>query len=106
MRKIEIEAKKAFYAGQKFAKSNVSIQVSEFSEIGKVSKYYLHGNLIAEYFHNTGLLKINDAGWQTVTTKSRLNSLLPSGSYIHQKNHIWYLNGEEFTSSKSIQIPQ
>ena len=36
----------------------------------------LHGNLIATIYPNSQNMYVMDAGWQTVTTKSRLNALL------------------------------
>ena len=50
--------------------------------MGKVVVVELHGNVIAEFdvaadnCREIRGLKITDAGWQTVTTKSRLNALL------------------------------
>jgi hypothetical protein len=49
----------------------------------------------------TGDLWINDAGWQTVTTKERLNGF-PSVNIV-QKNFQWFLNGEAWDGS-SIQV--
>ena len=59
----------------------------------------LHDNVIAEF--DSALngargcrgLKLRDAGWQTNTTKSRLNALLGAfreGSGIYQKQGEWY----------------
>ena len=58
----------------------------------------LHDNVIAEF--DSALngdrycrgLKLRDAGWQTTTTKSRLNALLGafSGGSICQKQFEWY----------------
>ena len=58
-----------------------------------VSKMYLFGKLIATLEHNVGgVMKITNAGWQSNTTKERLNGL-PNVS-IKQKKGDWYLNGE------------
>ena len=51
---------------------------------------YLHGNEIARRDHTK--MEINHQGYQTNTTKERLNGL-PSVS-IHQKDFVWYLNNE------------
>ena len=55
---------------------------------------YLHGNHIASLDTATNALTIKDGGWQSVTTKSRLNALLdefvPSMG-IFQKDWVWYL---------------
>ena len=56
---------------------------------------YLHGNHIASLDTATHKLTIKDGGWQSVTTKSRLNALLdefvPSAG-IFQKDWVWYLS--------------
>ena len=47
-------------------------------------------------------LKITDAGWQTVTTKSRLNALLDcfyGGAGICQVKGVWLLNTTEFAGT-------
>ena len=56
---------------------------------------YLHGNHIATLDTATHALTLKDGGWQSVTTKSRLNALLdefvPSMG-IFQKNWTWFLS--------------
>lgn len=51
---------------------------------------YLHCNAIAKIDDSDGLVYIRSAGWQTKTTKERLNGI--PGVRIHQKNYEWYLN--------------
>lgn len=55
---------------------------------------FLHGNLIARKT-NLGI-EITSAGWQTTTTKERLNGLLDQIGVgrIYQKNFNWYLNNK------------
>ena len=57
---------------------------------------YLHGNKIADICDETCTILISDCGWQTSTTKSRLNALLkwysPNCTQIYQRNHQWYLD--------------
>ncbi len=57
-------------------------------------RVHLHGNHIASYTED-GRLYINDQGWKTVTTKSRLNALikhvLGDMSGIYQKNFNWFM---------------
>ena len=48
----------------------------------------LHNHVIME-IHRDGFMPM-DAGWQTVTTKARLNDLMPMG-HVFQKNWDWYL---------------
>jgi hypothetical protein len=49
---------------------------------------YLFGNKIA-VFSAEGILYISNAGWFSVTTKSRLNDL--PGVHISQRKGYWYL---------------
>ena len=61
----------------------------------EVVEVFLHGNHIASLDTATHKLTIKDGGWQSVTTKSRLNALLdefvPSVG-IFQKNWTWFLS--------------
>jgi hypothetical protein len=52
----------------------------------------LHGNLIARFEPRINRLTVDDCGWRTVTTKSRLNALLSAFTRelgITQHNHQW-----------------
>ena len=56
---------------------------------------YLHGNHIATYDHVNKELTLFDGGWQTVTTKSRLNALcneFATGFGVFQKNWDWFVS--------------
>ena len=56
---------------------------------------YLHGNHIATYNYEDKELTLFDGGWQTVTTKSRLNALcneFATGFGVFQKNWDWYVS--------------
>ena len=56
---------------------------------------YLHGNHIASVDTATNKLTIKDGGWQSVTTKSRLNALLDEFAYgmrVIQRDFVWYLD--------------
>ena len=62
----------------------------------------LHGNEIARFDRVPAALRITDAGWQTVTTKSRLNALLScfyGGQGIRQVDGVWLLNSTEFAGT-------
>ena len=58
-----------------------------------VSFVYLHGNKIAEVYDDT--ITIFDGGYQSTTTKSRLNALCDqfciSGEKVFQKDFTWYV---------------
>jgi|8_EtaG_2_1085327.scaffolds.fasta_scaffold12079_5 hypothetical protein len=49
----------------------------------------LHGNRIIDIYEDRILP--SDGGWQSVTTKARLNEYLPRGFRVFQKNWEWYL---------------
>ena len=55
---------------------------------------FLHGNHIATLCNISMDLRIFDGGWQSNTTKSRLNALLDEfggGDRVIQKDFTWYL---------------
>lgn len=54
--------------------------------------YFLHSNLIAKV--SIDGLFITNAGWESNTTKERLNGI--NGVSIQQKKGVWYLNGTEW----------
>ena len=58
-----------------------------------VSFVYLHGNKIAEI--GDDYLQIFDGGYQSTTTKSRLNALCKEfcidGESVFQKDYTWYV---------------
>ena len=58
-----------------------------------VSFVYLHGNQIATIDEDS--MTIYDGGWQSVTTKSRLNALCSefciTGEGVFQKDFVWYV---------------
>ena len=64
----------------------------------------LHNNLIAT-ISNNGDLKLSSCGWETVTTKSRLNAVLDcffNNLTIFQKNFVWYIGNDEFFDGYQI----
>lgn len=92
MRKITEEAIEAFNYNEDFKKSNTQVMTG-----GRQTELYLFGNLIAIKNIRTGELSITNCGYQTVTTKERLNGL--RGVSIRQKQGVWYLNGKEWNGS-------
>jgi hypothetical protein len=69
MRQIDVLAKTAFYEGRKFKLSNTEVEIRD----GK-PHMYLHGNCIAKIDKNGDLL-VSHCGWESNTTRSRLNAL-------------------------------
>jgi len=97
MRKIETLMNVAISNNNEYwSKDNTSVET-----IDGVSYVRLHGNLIAEVDDNG--IKLYDGGWQSNTTKSRLNAILTehgiAGEGVFQKNYQWFIrlyNGTEF----------
>ena len=42
-------------------------------------------------FKTDGTTVLNSGGWQTSTTKSRINTYIPKGYYLYQRNYCWYV---------------
>ena len=74
--------------------SNSNTKV-DYNSNTNCSTVVLHRTAIAVYDHNTQALKLNTGGWQTVTTKSRLNAILDQlmyGARVFQKDFNWFLS--------------
>ena len=88
MRKIERQMNQAIRERRNWSGSNTMVMVDHNDK----ARVYLHGNLIAEVCND--FVAIFDGGWQTVTTKSRLNALLdefrPHVGVV-QKNFDWFI---------------
>jgi len=95
MRKIEQEMNRAIRYRRNFSKANTSVRCFKTNGITTDVDVFLHGNHIASLDTASNQLTIKDGGWQSVTTKSRLNALLdefaPSMG-IFQKDWVWYLS--------------
>ena len=90
MRQITKDSINAFMNAKSFNKQNMCVEV-----LPNVTKLKLHGNVIAYRYNDPQrTLSITNCGWQSNTTKERLNAL-PNVS-IQQKNFIWYLNGKQW----------
>ena len=91
MRQITLETCTSVVRKQNFTKANMMVY---FKPKQNLSLVYLHGNLISSYDHSTKNLYIRSAGWQSVTTKDRLNGLmyfLGINAGIYQKDFSWYV---------------
>ena len=92
MRKLERQMNFALSNKANWAGSNTQVNYNSNTNCSSV---YLHGHQIATLDHHTNALKLSSCGWQTVTTKSRLNALLSEFKYgckVFQKNFDWYLS--------------
>tara|TARA_R110000787_G_scaffold261168_1_gene366477 strand:+ start:184 stop:495 length:312 start_codon:yes stop_codon:yes gene_type:complete len=95
MKKITQESVAAFEAGNNFRKGNTEVENVD----GEV-RLRLHGHTIAK--SNAQGLFVSNAGWETKTTKERLNGI--QGVSIRQSDFVWYLNGEEMPSNEFVKI--
>jgi len=90
MRKIETQMIAAIHANKDWKLKNTSVHYNpETNE----SVIRLHGNKIAVVDDDS--MTIFDGGWQSVTTKSRLNALCDefciAGEGVFQKDFAWYV---------------
>ena len=89
-----------------WSKDNTSVIIED-----GISKVYLHGNLIAEIDDDS--LKLYDGGYQSKTTKSRLNALLSEfgytcgtkREYVFQKQFEWFVNFVDTKTEQMMTIP-
>ena len=91
MRKLERQMN--FAISNKADWKGVNTQVL-YNKSTNCSTIYLHGHLIATVDHNLRAVKLDSCGYETVTTKSRLNAILEEVKYgckVFQKNFDWYL---------------
>ena len=98
MRLIEKQMNFALSNKANWAKSNTQVVYNESTNCSSV---YLHGHQIATLDHNTQAVKLSSCGYQTVTTKSRLNAILDEvkyGAKVYQKNWNWFVS---FRQSKT-----
>ena len=100
MRKIETQMNNAISEGTDWRTANTRVETVE-----GVSFVYLHNNLIAEVDDDS--MKLYDGGYQSNTTKSRLNAILSehgvTGEGVFQKNFEWFIrlwNGTEFFTTE------
>ena len=90
MRKIESQMCQAVQQNINWKNANTEVTIDKETNTSSV---YLHGNLIATVTDND--MTIYDGGWQSVTTKSRLNALCTEfcvdGEGVFQKDFTWYV---------------
>ena len=75
-----------------WSKSNTAV---EYNESTNCSTVKLHGHSIATYDHALCAIKISSCGWESVTTKSRLNAIFQEvkpGCSVFQKNWDWFVS--------------
>ena len=92
MRKLEKQMNFALSNKGNWAGSNTTVLYNESTNCSQV---LLHGHNIATLDHNTKALKLSSCGYETVTTKSRLNAILEECNYgckVYQKNWEWFVS--------------
>ena len=89
MRKIEREMNAAIRDSRDWKSGNTEVHFHD-----GVSFVFLHGNCIAQVKENS--IRLFDGGWQSNTTKSRLNAILREhgiqGECVFQKNWNWFVH--------------
>ena len=89
MRQIEAKMNQALRNFQNWSSGNTTVTSTR-----EEMKVFLHGNHIATLNKASMTINLFDGGWQSNTTKSRLNALLDEfdyGSWVFQKNWNWFL---------------
>ena len=95
MRKIEQDMNSAIRFRRNMSKQNTTVKCFKTNGVTTDIDVFLHGNHIASLDTATHKLTIKDGGWQSVTTKSRLNALLDEfvpDMGIFQKNWEWFVS--------------
>jgi hypothetical protein len=95
MRKIETQMNAAIKGNKNWSNANTQVTTE-----GTLSKVYLHGNLIAKV--GDDFVTIFDGGWQSNTTKSRLNAIINEfccafTDGVFQKDYQWYIRDNKVT---------
>lgn len=90
MKKITKQSIEAFMNARPFKKDNTEVVL-----FPNVTVLKLFGNEIAYRYNDPKrTLSITNCGWETNTTKERLNGI--PDVFIQQKKGKWYLNGIEW----------
>ena len=89
MRKIEAAMNNAIASDKNWAGSNTTV-----THENGTAFVYLHGNKIAEVDDDS--VTVFDGGWQTNTTKSRLNAIIdrfcdPTTDGVYQSDFQWFV---------------
>lgn len=103
MRKVTEQAVKAFMNGENFKSGNTEVRVGGG---GNTVALRLHGNMIALRFAGqAGKIMVGTCGFNTTTTKERLNGL--PGVSVYTSKHQLYLNDEEWDGTPAeVKVPE
>ena len=97
MRKIEQQMNRAIVNKNDWSNSNTFVEYNSFTDCSTI---VLHRTAIAVYDHKNQALKLNSGGYQTRTTKGRLNAILSeliAGARVFQRDFNWFLNYNNVT---------
>ena len=98
-KKITMDSVHAFIAGKPFRRENMVVEIDHNDTV----YLKLHGNIIA-FRDCLGKVYIRNCGWETNTTKERLNYLLyafNSDLKITQRKWVWYLGDKPWEGGKT-----
>ena len=105
MRKIESQMNSAIRSRYSFSSANTSVVIDD----NNAAYVYLHGNHIATIDNDN--VTLFDGGWQSNTTKSRLNAILQEFAYgvgVFQKQWEWFVCNQnktvDFTNGMQIAL--
>ena len=99
MRKLERQMNFAISNKGNWSGSNTQVT---YNNSTNCSSIFLHGHQIATFDHNLKAVKLSSCGYETVTTKSRLNAILQEVKYgcsVFQKNFNWFVSYRDETAS-------
>ena len=102
MRKIEEQMNMAIRSRKNWSGSNTTVQCFKENGVTTEVNVLLHGNCIAWFDTASNDFNISSAGWETVTTKSRLNAILEEFApdrRVFQKNWQWFLHDNRTTAT-------
>lgn len=100
MRKVEFVTVSSLIQQQACRVSNTEV-APDLGNSGRHAigwQYKLHGHVIGYYRPHAGTLTLRDCGYQTATTKSRLNAILGSLAprfRVYQAAGDWYLDDRD-----------
>ena len=105
MRKIEQQMIRAISNNTDWQSANTRVV---YSPIRGTSEVYLHNNLIAIVTDDS--VQLFDGGWQTNTTKSRLNAILQEFGFtcgtktecIFQRQFEWFIQAWDETAKQLV----
>lgn len=102
MRKITEQAAMAFVCRRNFRQSNTQVIFKDGGLASDTVALLLHGNAIA--LREGGQLAISLAGWDTLTTRERLNGLL---DVLGRDTRLVRVKGKTLlvTGSESVEMP-